>query len=198
MISIKKYLVILLSLFSLNYSANLAASGKNLCKATPSVEVMVEPREFANYNDLSKEPGEFENEFFNKILIKGNIRDLNCVPIADAKIQLWQADEYNNIRYIKQFASDSENFQQNKAQYSEFIGNAEATTNNLGQFHALTVIPASKVAGAKNKIAFRVAHKNFPSLTNYINLQQIKPIGKGKNIYVVNITLDGKSRLKRY
>jgi protocatechuate 3,4-dioxygenase beta subunit len=193
---------------------------KALCSPTKKVKTTPKPiTHDPTYtdNDATKNSGEFDNMYLNKILIRGIIKDKACVPVRNASIEIWQDDEYGKKRYNQFSYSFSDRYRLNREQYSNFLGIATANSDNNGYFTFISVMPNSKLKKAKPEslVNISVSHINFPSLETQIVLNPKFPIKKSNNriisfrnldqkqmqdlpTYDIEIILDGRTKYKTY
>lgn len=220
---ISKFLLGFILLFSNFYSlANKTAIGlehQTYKRCTPTVNTKVDelPAEFSSYNNMTKSEGGFSNYLNKKILLRGVVKDKNCIPVSNARIKMWQVDAYGNKRYAKEFSTPEEIYDMNYLIYSKFKGTASSTSSNNGEFFIITVKPASRVVNKKkrdNYINFRVEHSSFPPVISKIYLLEKDEYAKRKDIviaknyntlisgetkvYDFEIILDGVSKHSRY
>ena len=85
------------------------------------------------------------------IYIKGNISDINCTPIANAIINIWQADSYG--RYDSKLEK-------------HFLGNGTATSDNMGNFEFITILPASHKKDTAPYINISAHHESFSPINS--------------------------------
>ena len=88
--------------------------------------------------------------------------DLNCHPITDAKVFIWQANSAGKYPYSplkEQF--DNHNIDLKTG--STFQGSAISTTNNRGEFTFITVYPGN-VENEYPNINLRIMHPRFGGL----------------------------------
>ena len=79
------------------------------------------------------------------IYIKGKVLDGNCVPVAGAKVVIYQADNKGKYQF------------NNK---SVFNGSWYMFTDNEGNFHFTTISPGAR-DGLTSNIIFRINHPDF-------------------------------------
>ena len=103
-------------------------------------------------NNLLQSPESSFTASGKHIEVRGRVYDKECVPVANVKIILWQADQ-NGI-YPKPKNSDS-----------DFTYNGVTESDNNGHFIFYTLLP-----GTRNKLppALNVAvqHEDFPNFTS--------------------------------
>lgn len=159
------------------------AHRKSLCTPTRSRAVDRKPETFGKTvnsdNDTTKAAGQFENPYLSKILIRGLVKDKNCVPIPNVTVEIWQADEYGLNRYNKFSALFSERYQENYEQYSNFIGMAAANSDNNGYFTFVSVLPNKKAKAAPGAVSKKhlepsinisVKHRDFNELATKVHM----------------------------
>lgn len=189
-------------------------------KCTPSFssETSHKPETHSTYNDLTRGIGGFENEYVKKVLLRGIILDKECIPIPNAKIHLWQKDEYGEYRYNKKFAEIHEKYEMNYKMHSEFKGEGVAYSDNLGQFFFVTVDPLSGKKTQNSGVINLLANiKGFPVFETQIKLyKNSKKIGAAdskivsasfnqdasvfydQDVYDFSIVMDGENKHIRY
>lgn len=140
----------------------------NSCKVTKQSFNDYEPVEFATSNNLLRKPGQEPMFCGERIVVHGRVLDKNCVPIPDAKIELWQVDCNGKYPYepLKN-AIDHSLVQANDAM--TFVGNGTATTNNNGEFYFVTVYPRS-VHDISPHLNVRVSHHKIGDLQTILVL----------------------------
>ncbi len=113
------------------------------------------PDKFSTTNNLAKKTGSFYRAFGEIIFIQGTVTDSFNVPIEGAAIEIWQtnaAGKYHsllepNSEYIDKYFSMS----------------GRATTDNLGNYHFITIMPGSSPGRAAH-INMNVYHPKFGKL----------------------------------
>lgn len=133
-----------------------------------------EPKIFEKNNNLLRKTGEQPIFCGESIIVYGRVLDQNCVPVADAKIYLWQTDcqglyPYSPLRkniIDKNLINDTQN-------ETTFTGNGIATTNNNGEFHFITVYPPA-IHKYPPHVNVRVEHFSMGSLQTRLILQDHK------------------------
>lgn len=105
---------------------------------TPSVmndETDAKPARFGTTNNLRRKVG---SPFLAKgeyLLIEGYLTDLMGNPIHNAKIKIWQANTFGYYNHLVKHTEDDNKYD------VDFIGSGTATTNNLGHYSFITIIP---------------------------------------------------------
>lgn len=188
------------------------------CVTSKEMQTEPEPDKYMNYNDLTQISGDFENEYSNKILLRGIVVDKDCIPVPNAKILIWQRDEYGDYRYDNRFATAYEKYDANYKMYSQFKGNGTAFSNNTGKFSFITVKPSSSkiyniidginakvVAPGFNKFETKIFinRSGFESKMRsakgvHANLNIDASKFYGQEVYDVYIVLDGLNKYRRY
>lgn len=187
------------------------------CIPTKNLQLNNLPEKFSSYNDMTRDEGGFSSPIEKKIILRGLIKDKNCVPISNAHIKLWQVDSYGNKRYLEEFSTPKDEYKADNLIYSKFQGTGMATTTNDGEFFIITIKPSehSKAKRSEKYINFKVEHNDFPEISNkiillengqFLNNKQDFIIAKnyyntaGKNlrVYDFEIVLDGVSKHSRY
>lgn len=113
------------------------------------------PDIFATTNNLAKKTGSFYRAFGEVIFIQGTVTDSFNVPIHGAVIEIWQtnaAGKYHtllepNSEFIDKYFSMS----------------GRAITDNLGNYHFITIMPGSSPGRAAH-INMNIYHPKFGKL----------------------------------
>lgn len=143
----------------------------NSCKVTTPAINDYEPENFASTNNLLRNTGAQPVFCGTRIVIKGKVLDENCVPVADAKIYLWQVG--CDAKYPYQPLRNRINPKLlNLANESSFTGSGIATSNNKGEFVFVTIYPPS-LANEKSHLNFRVEHYALGTLQTKFYLSNI-------------------------
>lgn len=176
--------------------------GKYACAPTRPLPVLNKPiMQGVTYtdNDTTKNSGEFDNQYVRKILLRGVIKDRNCVPVANATIEIWQSDEYGKNRYNTFSYSFLDRYNLNYDQYSKFLGIATATSNNDGYFEFITVLPNSKMRKARlGRYNVAVWHRDFPMLETQLSIKDNKTRFHSQMIAYRNFAADDAFVLPTY
>ena len=128
----------------------------NFCAVTKTTMNDYEPEKFESSNNLLRKAGQEAMFCGEKIIIHGKVLDQNRVPVADAKVYMWQAScngkyPYKPLKDIakKNLIDINRNF--------TFTGNGTATTNNKGEFIFVTTYPPAML-GLASHVDVRVEH----------------------------------------
>lgn len=113
------------------------------------------PDSFASTNNLAKKTGAFYRAFGEVIFLQGTVTDSFGVPIDSAAIEIWQtnaAGKYHtllepNSEYIDKYFSMS----------------GRAISDNLGNYHFITIMPGSSPGRAAH-INMNIYHSKFGRL----------------------------------
>lgn len=135
------------------------ANTLNHCKLTKNILNNHEPAVFESTNNLLRKTGQFAQFQGKKIIIKGTVLDQNCVPVADAKVYLWQAG-IGGIYPYKPLKIQANKRRFFGAKDSTFTGSGTATTNNKGEYYFVSMLPYTDVKNAY----VRVKHANLKTL----------------------------------
>ena len=158
---------------TLNSYAFIESRNGEFKGCTPSQEStdINKPEFYQFYNNLIKTESGLENEYANKIILRGVILDKQCLPISDASVKIWQQDEYGDTRYIKDEELFYKQYNMNYKMYREINGTGKACSNNNGQFIFITVPPARYThAKTRNYIRISISHVEYPSFETKILL----------------------------
>ena len=166
------FFLLILCAFKASNNINYA----NHCKLTKGAINNYEPEKFNPSNNLLRYQGDITFEKNDKITINGVLHDNFCVPVQDAKIYLWQANQKGKYTYkILRKKFTQEGMSENPSE--KFQGSGIATTNNNGEFSFTTIFPGSQGDEHPN-INIRVEHRVLGNLQTKIYLK--KPYIKTK------------------
>lgn len=138
------------------------------CSPTPKLETTKYPgfKAIPSGNQLIQPAGKAEAVASPPIIVLGRVLDSACVPVADAKIELWQADSDGRYSVAKRDALASAN--------PVFVGAGRATSNNEGQFSFTTLYPASATIRGKREDGTRYTAYRAPHLNVRISHDSLK------------------------
>jgi len=159
---IKNLLLILFlfSTFSQNSLAQDAQQGQKLSvfnprKITPTRFFAADismPETFVTSNNLAKKVGSFYRAFGEIIFLQGAVVDSFGVPIEGAVIEVWQTNAAG--KYHTLLEPDSEYVDE----YFNMSG--RAITDNLGNYHFITIMPGANPGRAPH-INMNIYHQKF-------------------------------------
>ncbi len=188
------------------------------CPITPQIWQIKSSPYINKTNNLRRKPGSSEIANGDFITITGRITDENCVPVTNAVVEIWHL----NSKGIDPFNTTPK--QNNDL---NFLGSGTSITDNLGYYKFLTIFPGSSEKTEAPKINFRIKHADFLPFETVMyfenqfnndsdkllktqveeNKQQLL-LAKAKKInnndyeegieYHFNLTLEGKSKYKKY
>jgi protocatechuate 3,4-dioxygenase beta subunit len=193
------------------------------CPITPPVYEDVTIPEIYKTNNLRRRTGYATYAKGEFIRITGIVTDSNCVPISNATVQIWHADSkgYYKSLSVENYLNDDmmysvpkDRFQKtyriNKDSDKNFTGSGSTSTDNLGRFTFLSIMPG-KVEGKDPVVMFRILHKDFnelstvmyfPENTKTTNkaefISEILDDGASEKIYMYKITLLGTNKYLGY
>jgi protocatechuate 3,4-dioxygenase beta subunit len=113
------------------------------------------PEIFGKTNNLAKKTGSFYRAFGEVIFIQGNISDSFGVPISNVALEIWQTNSAG--KYHTLLEKNSEFFDK----YFNMSG--RTITDNLGNYHFITIMPGS-ISGRAPHINFNIYHPKFGKL----------------------------------
>lgn len=125
-------------------SASLNLQSQLSCPVTPKLKttaIQNKPDEFLLSNNLRRKTKTPRLASGDIIYVTGQIHDVNCTPVAGAKINLWHNDAYGT----------------NEDKY--FMQTGTATTDNLGNFGFITILPG-----------YDTAQTSLPKIAPHINI----------------------------
>ena len=110
------------------------------------------PDNFATTNNLAKKAGSFYRAFGEIIFLQGAVVDSFGVPIEGAVIEVWQTNAAG--KYHTLLEPDSEYVDE----YFNMSG--RAITDNLGNYHFITIMPGANPGRAPH-INMNIYHQKF-------------------------------------
>lgn len=113
------------------------------------------PDQFATSNNLAKKVGSFYRAYGEIIFVQGTISDSFGVPIHGAIVEVWQTNSAG--KYHTLLEPDSEYVDK----YFNMSG--RAVTDNLGNYHFITIMPGS-TSGRAPHINMNIYHPKFGKL----------------------------------
>ncbi len=139
------------------------------CVRTPSIDVKKfypGMENVAQTNNLRRATGIALVAKGEPIYLTGRVVDEDCLPVADAVVEIWHANSYGKYDHAND-ASD-------KLLDEHFVGSGNFRTNNLGQFYFLTIFPGTMDEESAPHVNFKVSHQGFETLTTrmYFSEQQ--------------------------
>lgn len=164
----------------------------NTCTPTKATIDNYEPKKFNTSNNLLHAPGTVEAFCGEEIILEGTLLDVNCVPVSDAKIYVWQAGCDGKYPYTP-LRSKIDKSLINTNPVSSFQGSGIATTDNKGQFQFVTIYP-SKLLNSPPHINIRVEHRHLGILQTQLFPHQ----PENGNEYKFNIVMDKANLYRRY
>lgn len=200
------------------FLANVSLADTSQCSPTPQIihDGKQEPNKFNNSNDLTRHTGHIMQSKGEIIALEAILTDEKCIPIYDAKVELWQANANGVFQYEtlidQKLDPKSDKIDKN------FLGNGVNFSDNLGEFSFLTIMPG-KIAQHSPHVNLRIKHPEFQEFETKIyfdgnnnnndqKLQKIKNrnlliaknsgIKNGHKTYKINIHLKGVNQHKIY
>lgn len=113
------------------------------------------PTKFATTNNLVKKVGEFYRSYGEVIFLQGTITDSFGVPIEGAIVEIWQTNAAG--KYHTLLEPDSEYVDK------YFSMSGRATSDNLGNYHFITIMPGANPGRAPH-INMNIYHPKFGKL----------------------------------
>jgi protocatechuate 3,4-dioxygenase beta subunit len=149
-----------LSLISANTSANVKVSNELFQPKTPTPTRLFSadlsmPEKFNTTNNLVQKTGSFYAAFGEIIYVQGNITDSFDVPISGAIVEIWQTNSAGKYQTLLDENSDLVD--------KNFGMSGKATTDNLGNYYFITVMPGFYLNRAPH-INFNIYHPKFGKL----------------------------------
>lgn len=106
-------------------------------------------------NNLVRPAGKAVNAPGQLLHISGRVTDENCVPVANAIVDIWQTNPFGKYRW----ATRDEILTPEPV----FAGNGRAVTDNMGRYHFLTLFPGGYGRNAPH-VHMRINHPDFRNI----------------------------------
>lgn len=106
-------------------------------------------------NNLARPAGKSDNAPGQLLFISGRVTDENCVPVANAIVDIWQANPFGQYRW----AARDELLNPEPV----FAGNGRAVTDNMGRYQFTTLFPGAYGKQAPH-VNLRITHPDFKEL----------------------------------
>lgn len=110
-------------------------------------------------NRLAQPAGKVQRADGQPVLLIGRITDERCVPITDAKIELWQPNPSGEFKIAT--AEELAN------PYPVFAGTGRAKSDNLGRYGFSTLFPGP-LKGNAPRLILRISHPEFETLSTVV------------------------------
>ncbi|WP_375332340.1 dioxygenase [Candidatus Tisiphia endosymbiont of Temnostethus pusillus] len=185
------FLICLYSTIAIASESKFYPNKLNCCKISKSAMNDYEPEEFQLSNNLLRKTGQQAVYRGTKIIVKGRLLDQDCVPVADAKIYLWQVGSDGKYPYIPLRTRINKKML-NLVSKSSFTGSGIATTNNKGEFYFITIYPSGILRETPN-VNIRVDHLVLGQLQTklYLSDSRANLENCGEVSHVLFTALDG-------
>ena len=117
------------------------------------------PEKFTTTNNLAKKPGAFYRAFGEVIFLQGKITDSFGVPIADAVVEIWQANAAGKYHTLLDPTSE----------YIDpyFNMSGKSISDNMGNYNFITIMPGGN-SGRAPHINMNIYHTKFGKLETEI------------------------------
>lgn len=141
------------------------------CDVTPSLKHSFVPLLDINKNaNLYRKTGSAYIAKGVYTVIKGVVRDEECLPVTNALIEIWQTD--SSGKYDKDYKVDTK-WDIKDSDYDEnFAYTGSARTNNFGQFSFLTIMPKARKRSVAH-LNIKVIHNKFEDLDTRLFFKDI-------------------------
>lgn len=164
----------------------------NTCHPTKPTIDNYEPKKFHSSNNLLHATGAVEAFCGQEIILEGTLLDVNCVPVSDAKVYIWQTGCDGKYPYTPLRNKIDKNLI-NTNPISSFQGSGIATTDNNGHFQFVTIYP-SKVMELAPHINVRIEHRHLGTLQTRL----FPHTPENGNNYKFHIVMDKANLHNRY
>lgn len=133
------------------------------CRQTPRIGTTTYPgaERMNRFNKLAMPPGKSIPADGQLVLLYARVFDERCVPISDAKVEMWQTNQFGAYR----FATKPEL----ATPYPVFAGAGQTHSDNLGEFMFETIFPGGYTIRLRNGVILKraphfnikIKHKEF-------------------------------------
>jgi protocatechuate 3,4-dioxygenase beta subunit len=147
----------------------LAPRKRAACPATPVTEpAYPAPKEINLTNNLWRKTGSFKHAAGQFIQLNGVVRDENCSPVLGAVVTIWQRD--NAGMHEEEYRRLVEDLRMHP-DYDRYFGySGRTSSNNLGEFSFLSVMPGTAHPSRPPLINIDVHHEKYERLQTRIYL----------------------------
>lgn len=141
------------------------------CKATSELKPSFIPEKKINkHANLYRKTGAAYVAKGNYTIIRGTVRDEECLPVSNALIELWQTD--SSGKYDRDYKVNNEWEIADKDYDPNFAYTGSARTNNLGQFMFLTIMPKAR-KGSVPHLNINIEHYKFDGLKTQLFFDKV-------------------------
>ncbi len=182
--------------FSANASEKIYRNKLNTCTPTKTTINDYEPEKFQPSNNLLHSAGAVPMFCGQEIILKGKVVDIDCVPVADAKVYLWQVGCDGKYPY-KPLRTRINHSEISLHPVSSFQGSGTATTDNNGNFQFITIYPPHIHHSAPH-INLRIEHMHIGTIQTSIFPQEPQNDIDEGNVYNFTIVMHEKNKHRRY
>ncbi len=110
------------------------------------------PDIFISSNNLAKKTGSFYRAFGEIIFIQGVVTDSFGIPISGAVVEIWQTNSAGKYHTL---------LEENSEYIDKYFNmSGRAITDNIGNFHFITIMPGAS-SGRAPHINFNIYHEKF-------------------------------------
>ncbi len=128
------------------------------CQLTPPMRSNAYPgsEHITSYNNLVLPKGKSIPAPGQFVYVTGRVLDERCVPLSDARVEMWNADINGQFIYPDPGAFANP--------YPLFAGTGATVTDSEGQFIFYTIFPGVEGGKGAPKLHFRVTHEDTKDL----------------------------------
>lgn len=139
------------------------------CQVTPTIEPSIVSKKPIHKNgNLLRKEGAVKRAMGQYMQLKGKVVDEQCTPIANAVIEIWQADNAGNYEDEYDLTSPWDVKDPNYDKNFAYSGTVQS--NNVGEFSLLTILPGINENRKEEAphLNIRVVHPDFSELQTRI------------------------------
>lgn len=158
---------------------------KNRCELTPSLGSSNYPgfSSMMTSNKIAIPPGKSQMAEGQPVYFFARVFDINCVPVSEAKVEVWHANPDGAYRFATDAALATPD--------PVFAGGGRTTTDNLGEFMFVTVYPGPYEYTITKKDANGKTYKELIKRAPHFNVRVTHPDYPS---YETNLFFEGDRR----
>lgn len=154
---------------SMQKNMHISPEMQHACQHNISVPPsFIKPDQLHPTNNLRRKNGEYFTAMGSYIELRGTVRDVNCVPIQNARIHIWHRD--HNGGHLAEYKAVKKDIRLHPDYDKHFGYSGVTTTDNRGYFAFISVMPG--ISGPKDQthINIEIQHDSFETLRSRVYL----------------------------